>query len=127
MPRTAAILGASKLRHKFGNKSVRAHADAGYRVFPINLHPAEKEIEGLPVFHRLEEIREPIDRVSLYLPPLITLELIPEIAAVRPKEVWFNPGSYDDTVLARAKEVGLPLIVGCSIVDLGVSPADFSD
>jgi len=33
---TVAILGASADRAKFGNKSVRAHARAGYEVYPVN-------------------------------------------------------------------------------------------
>ena len=42
---TVAILGASADRAKFGNKSVRAHAQAGYEVYPVN--PSGGEIEGL--------------------------------------------------------------------------------
>ncbi|MCH9649381.1 MAG: CoA-binding protein [Deltaproteobacteria bacterium] len=127
MSKSVAVVGASKLRSKFGNKSVRAHLHAGYQVFPVNIHPSDAEIEGLAVYHRLSEIPGPIHRVTMYLPPAITLELLPEIAAVRPLEVWFNPGSHSPTVLARAAELGLPAIEGCSIVDLGVSPADFPD
>ena len=37
---TVAVLGASADRRKFGNKSVRAHAHAGYRVFPFKRAPA---------------------------------------------------------------------------------------
>ena len=41
---TVAILGASADRSKFGNKSVRAHAQAGYDVYPVN--PKGGTIEG---------------------------------------------------------------------------------
>ena len=33
---TVAIIGASTDRSKFGNKSVRAHLQQGYEVFPVN-------------------------------------------------------------------------------------------
>ena len=33
---TVAILGASSDRSKFGNKSVRAHLQQGFRVYPVN-------------------------------------------------------------------------------------------
>ena len=46
-------------------------------------------------------------------------------AAAAPAEVWFNPGSADDAVLAEARRLGLPAIDGCSIVDLGLSPSEF--
>jgi len=127
MKKTVAVVGASRQRSKFGNKSVRAHQEAGYEVFPVNMNPAVKEVEGWESFSRLENIQAAVQRVVLYLPPPVTLELLPEIAAVGAREVWFNPGTHDPKVLARAKELGIPSIQGCSIVDLGMSPSQFSD
>jgi hypothetical protein len=76
--KTIAVLGASADRHKFGNKCVRAYRDAGYQVYPVN--PAEREIEGLPAFRSLAELPAPVDRISVYLPPALTLSLLPAIA-----------------------------------------------
>ena len=122
-PRTVAILGASEQRHKFGNKSLRAHVHAGWRVIPVN--PTAVTIEGLSVASALREIDHELDRISVYLPPTITLRLLPEIAAAQAREVWLNPGSADVDVLAAARELEIPIIDGCSIVDLGLSPAQF--
>lgn len=121
--KSVAVLGASAKRWKFGNKSVRAHLAAGWRVVPVNGH--EPEIEGLPVVRTLAEAPQPLDRVTVYLHPDRTLALLPEIAAAAPREVFFNPGSADDAVFAAAHRLGLPAIGGCSIVDLGLSPDDF--
>jgi predicted CoA-binding protein len=118
-----AILGASSERRKFGNKSVRAHVAAGWRVFPVN--PKESEVEGLAAYAALADIPEPIQRISVYLPPPVSLAKLPEIAAAGAKEVWFNPGAADAGVLAEAKRLGIPAIDGCSIVDLGLSPSQF--
>ena len=63
--KSVAILGASKDRAKFGNKSLRAHAAAGYQVFPI--HPQESEIEGHAAYASLAAL--PIAR----RPPTSTL------------------------------------------------------
>ena len=131
--KTIAVLGASADRHKFGNKCVRAYRDAGYRVFPVN--PAEREIEGLPVCRTLAEVPAPLDRISLYLPPPLTLALLPEIARAAAAgrgeeggggaEVWFNPGSADAAVLAEARRLGIAARPGCSIVDIGRRPSEF--
>lgn len=121
--KTVAILGASRDRHKFGNKSVRAHLQAGYRVMPVN--PREDEIEGLPAYPSLAALPEPPQRISVYLPPAVGLKLLPELAASGAQEVWFNPGSADDALLAAAERLGVPAIDGCSIVDLGLLPSDF--
>lgn len=121
--RTVAILGASRNRAKFGNISVRAHQRAGFQVFPVN--PYAKEIEGLPAFATLGELPvDSVDRVSVYLPPAQGIELLEEIAELQPGEVWLNPGSAAPDLVERARELNLPLIEGCSIVDVGFSPSD---
>ena len=122
--RTVAILGASADRSKFGNKSVRAHAQAGYEVFPVN--PKGGQIEGLTVYRSLAEVPlEHLSRISVYLPPPVGLAALEEIATKGSDEVWFNPGSESAEILARARSLGINAIADCSIVDLGVSPAQF--
>jgi uncharacterized protein len=121
---TAVILGASPDRSKFGNKSVRAHLQAGYQVFPVN--PKASEIEGLVVYASLVEVPvRSVNRVSVYLPPAIGITLLQEIAVLEPEEVWLNPGTADDALLIAADAIGLRVIEGCSIVDLGLSPSQF--
>jgi uncharacterized protein len=121
---TVAILGASADRSKFGNKSVRAHVRAGYDVYPVN--PSGGEIEGLPVSRTLAEVPvERLDCISVYLRPEIGLKLLDALATRSPSEVWFNPGSASAELLERANALGLNAIAACSIVALGMSPADF--
>ena len=116
MARTVAVLGASRDRKKYGNQSVRAHQRAGFDVYPIN--PQASEIEGLPAFRSLRDLPiRPIDRVTVYLPPEVGITLLDEIAACRPSEVWFNPGSESDELLAAAERLGLNVICACSIID----------
>ncbi|NJN36832.1 MAG: CoA-binding protein [Nitrospiraceae bacterium] len=122
--RSVAVLGASTDRAKFGNKAVRAFQQQGYTVYPVN--PKGGTIEGLPVCASLAEVSAAhLDRISVYLPPPVSFELLPEIAAKGAREIWFNPGSADAQVLAAAREAGLNAIAGCSIVDIGRSPAQF--
>ena len=120
---TVAILGASKNRAKYGNKSVRAHSQQGYDVYPVN--PNADEIEGLSAFASLADVPvQHLDRISVYLPPPVGIALIDEIAAKGCDELWLNPGSESDELIARARELGLNVVVACSIVDVGVSPGD---
>ena len=63
--------------------------------------------------------------MSVYLPPRTTLRLLEEIAAAGAGETFFNPGSADPTVLERARELDIAVRDDCSIVDIGLSPADF--
>ena len=122
---TVAVVGASRDRRKFGNISVRAHQQQGYDVFPVN--PNATEVAGLAAYSGLSSVPvEQLDRVTVYLPPEQVLVVLEEIAGLRcpPREVWLNPGSSSAAVRRRAGELGLPIIEGCSIVNLGISPSD---
>ena len=121
--KTIAVLGASGNRSKYGNKCVRAYREAGYEVYPVN--PGEAEVEGLKTYRSLAEVPAELARISVYLPPPVTKDMLPEIAAKKASEVWFNPGSADAQVLDEARELGIPVRAGCSIVDIGYSPAQF--
>ena len=121
--KTIAVVGASGERRKFGNKCVRAYLRAGWQVFPVNPH--EKEVEGLPTYRRVQDVPADLDRISIYLPPPVTLTVLADIAEKEAGEVWFNPGSADGRVLEEARQRGIPVRSGCSIVDIGLSPAMF--
>ncbi|MEM9291272.1 MAG: CoA-binding protein [Acidobacteriota bacterium] len=122
---TVAVLGASQRREKFGNKSVRAHRHAGWKVIPVNLDARVQEVEGLASVQRLGQVDEALQRITLYLPPPVVEELLEEIAAAGAEEVWFNPGTHTPPLLAKARALGVNAVVGCSIVDLGLSPSQF--
>lgn len=122
---TVAIIGASSDRSKYGNKSVRAHVVQGWDVFPVN--PKGGQIEGLTAYASVKDVPvERLDRVSVYLPPALAMKVLDEIAAKGCDEVFLNPGSDAPKVVERARELGLNTIQACSIVDVGMSPAQLS-
>jgi uncharacterized protein len=120
MKKTVAIIGASSDRNKFGNKAVRAFQQQGYEVFPVN--PNEAEIEGLKVYRSIADVPVRPEMVSVYVRPAVLLTLLPEIATKGCDEVWLNPGTESDEVLAEAERLGLNAIQACSILGIGVSP-----
>lgn len=118
--KTVAIIGASRDRGKFGNKAVRAFRQQGYTVYPVN--PRETEIEEIPAYKSIQDVPVRPDMISVYVPPPVLLKLLPDIAARGCKELWLNPGTESDEVLAEAERLGLPVIQACSIVGVGMSP-----
>ena len=118
--KTVAIIGASNDRHKFGNKAVRAFLRNGYEVFPVNPH--EEIIEGLQVFRTITDVPTRPHMVSVYLRPEILIKVLPQIAERGCDELWLNPGTESDEVLAAAEKLGLNVIQACSIVGIGEEP-----
>jgi predicted CoA-binding protein len=123
---TVAILGASANRAKYGNKSVRAHLQQGYAVYPVNPHA--DVVEGLKAYRHLADVPvENLDRISVYLPPQVGIALLDEIQEKGAREIWFNPGSESPELLRRAEQLQIEIISACSIVNVGQTPADFPD
>jgi predicted CoA-binding protein len=118
--KSVAIIGASNDRSKFGNKAVRAFLQQGYEVFPVN--PKEATIEGLPAFQGSADVPVRPAMTSVYLPPAVLLKVLPAIAARGCDELWLNPGTESDAVLAEADRLGLKVIQACSILGVGISP-----
>lgn len=117
---TVAIIGASSDRTKFGNKAVRAFLQQDYEVFPVN--PREKEIEGIQCYASLADIPAKLDMVSIYVPPVVALKVLEDVAQKGAREVWLNPGTESDDVIEKATELKLHVITDCSIMAIGVDP-----
>ena len=121
--KTVAVIGASRHRHKFGNKAVRAFLRRGYNVLPIN--PKEREIEGLQVYKSVLDVPRDIDIATVYVPSDIGEKIITEIVTKGIPELWLNPGADGDLVIQRAKILGKEPVLGCSIIAIGESPDDY--
>ncbi len=118
---TVAVIGASRDRSKFGNKAVRAFLQKSYTVFPVN--PTESELEGLKVYNSILDVPERPQIVSVYVRPDRLLKLLPDVAARGCDELWLNPGTVSDDVLREAEQLGLKPVQLCSILAVGMSPA----
>ena len=121
--KTVAVIGASSDRRKFGNKALRAFREAGYRAIPIT--PNHATVEGERAYASVLEVPEPIDMATIYVPPDIGHGVIEGVAKKGIREVWFNPGSENAVLLARARALGLEPIAACSIIGIGMSPGRF--
>ena len=111
---SVAIIGASNDRSKFGNKALRAFVQQGDTVYPVN--PCETTVEGLKAYKSIADVPERPHTITVYVPPPILLKLLPEIAAKGCDELWLNPGTESDAVLAEAQRLRLNVIQACSII-----------
>jgi uncharacterized protein len=119
--KTVAIIGASNDPRKFGNKAVRAFLQQGYTVYPVN--PNEAEVEELEAYQSIRDVPVRPKMISVYVPPKVLVNLLPDIAARGCDELWLNPGTESDEVLAEAERLKLNVVQACSIVGIGVAPS----
>jgi predicted CoA-binding protein len=124
-PNTVAVIGASGDRSKYGNAAVRAYARRGWHVYPVNGRGGT--LEGMTAYASLRDVPVEIQRVTLYLPPEIGLQVLPDIAAANPPEFFVNPGAASPALAAASRELGLNPRLECSIVAIGELPGTYLD
>ena len=121
--KTVAVIGASSNRDKFGNKALRAFAQQGYNVVPVNPH--EAEVEGHKAYASVLDVPGTIDMATVYVPATVGVHVMDDLAKKGVGEVWLNPGADDDQVVARARALGLKTVIACSIIGIGDSPSRY--
>jgi predicted CoA-binding protein len=123
MAKVVAVIGASNNRSKFGNKALRAFANQGFTVIPIN--PNEAIVEGYRTFASVLDVPGPIDMATVYVPAQAGVRVVQELAEKGVPEIWLNPGADEPEVVAKARELGVNVIRACSIIGIGDSPGRY--
>lgn len=117
-----AVVGASRSRAKYGNKSLRAYLQRGMPVYAVNpnCEPGES-IEGAPVFGSLADLPERVHGISIITPPAVTNRIVEDAITAGIEHLWMQPGAESPAALARARAAGIQVIAGgpCILVVLG--------
>ena len=112
-----ALLGATDDKSKYGYKIFRTLEDNGYTVYGIN--PKYDTIDGLKVYKSIDEVPAVVDGINIIVNPKIALASLPAIKEKGIKNLWFQPGSFNDEVIAKAKEMDFNIeIEKCMYVEL---------
>jgi hypothetical protein len=117
------IVGASSNREKFANKAVRAYRQLGWTVYPV--HPREKEVEGLACSPTVEAVPGRASTLSLYVPALAGFAVVDAAPAKGVRDVYVNPGAGSPELVEHIRALGMNPIEACSIVAVGMRPADY--
>jgi predicted CoA-binding protein len=114
-----AVVGASVVRSKYGNKVLRCYQQHGLEVHPINARA--EEVEGLKAYPSLASLPVPVAAISVITPPAITEQVVRDAAAAGVKHVWMQPGAESAAAIREAEALGMSVIAGgpCILVVLG--------
>lgn len=110
------VLGASPKEERYSNKAVCELVRHGHNVFPI--HPRCAEIHGRRCYRDLGEVDCRVDTLTLYVGEARSLLLLETILSMKPSRVIMNPGAENELLERRARESGIEVIRGCTLVML---------
>lgn len=108
------VLGASPKPTRYSYQAVQMLAAAGYQVIPI--HPKAHRIEQIPVVASLNAVRGPVQTLTVYVGEHRSHRMIPDILALAPGRVIFNPGSESRELELALAGADIPHERACTLV-----------
>ena len=109
-----AIVGATDNPAKYGNKIYLDLKSKGYRVVAVN--PGRSTVDGDQAFKSLADLPEEPDIVNVVVPPVRTMRVLEDAAAIDGVAVWIQPGAADQAVRERVGELGIPALIDACIM-----------
>ncbi len=120
-----AVVGATIDPEKYGNKIYKELKEAGYTVYPIS--PKYAEIDGDIAYASLLDLPEKPDVVNFVVNPKIGIQVVKQCAKLGIKDIWLQPGTVSDEILAYAKEQEINAHQACVLVALRVEKKRIRD
>lgn len=107
--KTWAVVGANSKKDKWGYKIWKILKEHGYNTYGVN--PNYDEIEGEKIYKSLSEIPEKVDVIDMVVPKSVSITTLQESKDLGIENIFFQPGTYDDKVVAEAERLGLNYVV----------------
>jgi len=105
-----AVLGLSRSPKAFSRQVYSFLLTKGYELYPVN--PNADNIDGRPCFPTVAAL-PPVQGAIFFTPPEITAKLLPLCQQQGIKEVWFQQGAANQTVLEEASRLGITYVDSC--------------
>ncbi len=112
--KNVAVLGASQNPERYSNKAVKMLMEYGYKVFPVN--PSGRPVNGLNCYKSLNEIKDQIDTITVYLSKENSAPIIGQIIEAKPRRVILNPRAESEELSDKCKNAGIIVQEACTLV-----------
>lgn len=110
------VIGANNDSSKFGNIIYNRLKSEGYTVYPVN--PMYETVEGDKCYPDLASLPEKPEVLDMVVSPKRGRAFIEEAAALGIKNIWLQPGTYDQELLDLIEEKQLTAVRACVLVEL---------
>lgn len=119
-PKSVAIVGASSNFSKFTGKTVKYILKHGYsgKIYPVN--PGRDEIAGLPCYHSVQELPEPVDTVFIQIAAKGVAGVLKQCADIGAKSVIIHSSGIGEAggvgekqqkeIKALARKTGMRIV-----------------
>jgi len=117
MNERVAIIGASDNPERYSYLALQLLDEMGHT--PIPIHPRLERINRFPVVASLQELvdsREQVDTVTMYVGAKISNGMGPELIALHPRRVIFNPGAENPLLQKELEAAGIETVAACTLV-----------
>lgn len=114
MNKNVAILGASDHPERYSHKAQLLLLKKGYK--PILVNPSHKIIDGIKCYSSLNEIKEDIHTLTVYVSPEISSKIKKDILNFKCQRVIFNPGSENPSLYDSLKKNGVEVEEACTLI-----------
>ena len=111
-----AVVGASENPDKFGSKIYRKLKYKGYKVYPVN--PNYQSVDGDSCYPDLSSLPEVPEVIDMVVAPKRGKAVIEEAARLGIRNVWLQPGTYDEELMGLLAQNGMTGVKACVLVAL---------
>lgn len=110
------VLGASNKPHRYAFKAIKMLQEYGHHVLPV--HPKLEVIDGLVVKHKLSQIQQTVDTLTVYIGPQRIAPLINDIVQLNPSRVILNPGTESNELELALFHNEITFVKDCTLLML---------
>ena len=103
------VVGVTANKDKYGYKIWKTLKQHDYNTFGVN--PNYDEIEGEKFYHSLNDLPEKVQVLDMVVPPKIAIKTLEEAKESGIEYIFFQPGTYNKEVVAKAEELELKYLL----------------
>ena len=109
-----AVVGVSRKPHKYSNMIYHKLKKNNYQVYAVN--PTISEVDGDLVYPSLTALPVKPDVINMVVAPALGARYLEEAKELGITDIWFQPGTHDESIQALSDSLGLQTVQGCVLV-----------
>lgn len=103
-----AVIGVTPNKDKYGYRIWKKLLNHDYEAYGVN--PNYDSVEGKKIYPSLKDIPKQVEVIDLVVPPNISLKTLDEAKELGIQYLWFQPGTFNEEVIEKAKELGFKFL-----------------